>query len=139
MYLPSQLGLSQPRMYNKALRIYREETSERLEQLRGLVQRAADTIVWLDLPKPIVMRRVVRRTVSRAVRREELWNGNREPLTNFYRWDPEQNIIRWAWANFDVYRRRYEEHLVDGTWAHAEVARLRSPGEVAAWLAACDA
>ena len=35
--------------------------------------------VWLDLPKATVMRRLIWRTVRRAVTREELWNGNREP------------------------------------------------------------
>ena len=37
-YVPSQLGLSQPRMYKRALLIYREETFERLERLRSLVK-----------------------------------------------------------------------------------------------------
>ncbi len=37
-YVPSQLGLSQSRMYEKALRIYQEETSERLEHLRRLIE-----------------------------------------------------------------------------------------------------
>ncbi len=64
--------------------------------VRDLVWERADTVVWLDLPRRVVMRRVAIRTIRRALTREELWNGNREPLTNFYRWDPERNIIRWA-------------------------------------------
>lgn len=68
--------------------------------------RQADTIVWLDLPRWVIMRRVIARTVRRAITREELWNGNREPLTNFYRWDPEVNVIRWAWTRFDQTRTK---------------------------------
>ncbi len=66
--------------------------------------------------------------------REELWNGNREPLSNFYRWDPEKNIIRWAWVHFDKYRRQYSAKLA-GDWSHLSVHRLRDQEEVAMWLA----
>src|SRR5438552_15806038 len=41
-------------------------------QVRDLVWRPADTLIWLDLPLPLVMSRLVRRTVRRAVTREEL-------------------------------------------------------------------
>ena len=95
-----------------------------------------DTVVWLDLDRPLVMRRVIARTVRRAVLREELWNGNREPLTNFTRWDPEKNIIRWAWVQHPKYRARYARAQSDGLWGPAvTVHRLRSPAEVEAFLA----
>ena len=48
----------------------------------GPVWQRADTVVWLDLPRRIVMRQVVSRTFRRSILREELWNGNREPLRN---------------------------------------------------------
>ncbi len=95
---------------------------------------AADTIVWLDLPKSVVMRRVTARTLRRAIRREELWNGNREPLTNFYRWAPEKNIIRWSWTMHDSYRARYLAAIDAGTWAHAEAHRLTSVDAVSNFL-----
>lgn len=95
----------------------------------------ADTIVWLDLPRHVVMRRVAMRTLRRALFREELWNGNLEPLGNFYKWDPEQNIIRWAWVKHHEYRRRYLQAMVDGTWAHAEVHQLTSVGAASRFLA----
>jgi adenylate kinase family enzyme len=49
-------------------------------KLGSLVLDRADTIVWLDIPFRTAIRRVLWRTLSRAVRREELWNGNRESL-----------------------------------------------------------
>jgi RimJ/RimL family protein N-acetyltransferase len=64
----------------------------------GPVWQRADTVVWLDLPRRTVMRQVISRTDRRSVRREELWNGNREPLRNLYAWDPHKSIIRWAWT-----------------------------------------
>jgi len=97
----------------------------------------ADTMVWLDLPRRTIMFRVVRRTVRRAVTREKLFGrGLIEPLANFFRWDPNKNIMRWAWVEFDGYRSHYEARGEDGSWAHLTVYRLRSPAEVAEFLAA---
>jgi hypothetical protein len=66
--------------------------------VRDLVWDRADAVVWLDLPRRLVMRRVILRTLRRAVTREALWNGNREPMTNFSRLDPKVDIIRWTWV-----------------------------------------
>ena len=53
-------------------------------QVRDLVWRPADTLVWLDLPLPLVMWRLLRRTIRRAATKEELWGtGNREILAQF--------------------------------------------------------
>ena len=49
-------------------------------KLGSLVLDRADTIVWLDIPFRTAIRRVLWRTASRALTREELWNGNRESL-----------------------------------------------------------
>ena len=95
----------------------------------------ADAVVWLDLPKPTIMRRVVWRTIRRAVTREKLFGRDvTEPLTNFYRLDPAKNIIRWAWVNHGLYVERYSTSMAAGEWDHLEVFHLRSPGEVAEFL-----
>jgi adenylate kinase family enzyme len=95
----------------------------------------ADTLVWVDPPRRVVMWRVVTRTVWRALLRKELWNGNREPLRNLFRWDPEHNIIRWAWIMWPRYRERYTRRMSDGTWDHVEVHRLTSTAEAHAFVA----
>jgi adenylate kinase family enzyme len=94
----------------------------------------ADTIVWLDPPRGVVMRRVVSRTLRRVVTREELWNGNREPWTNLYSHDPYKNIIVWAWTRFAGVRQRYEGYLGSPEWSHLGVVRLRTRGEVGEFL-----
>lgn len=101
-----------------------------------IVAEGADAIVWLDLPRSLTMRRLARRTLRRSFTREELWNGNREPLGNFTRWDPEKNILRWAWTNHQKYVDRYDEWSKTGRWADIAVHRLRSPAEVDALLRA---
>jgi len=95
-------------------------------QLEKLRELRSDTIVWVDLAKPLVMARLARRTVRRALTREELWNGNREPLTNFYRWDPEANVVRWSWTHFDERRLRFQSHIADGSWDHLRVVHLKT-------------
>lgn len=101
----------------------------------GPVWERADTVVWLDLPKSVVMRQVVQRTVGRVVRRRELWNGNRERPSNLLRWDPERSIIRWAWTTHGPVRERYEQRLVDARHQHLDFVRLRSRRQRDDWLA----
>lgn len=57
----------------------------------------ADLLVWLDLPRPVVMRQVVRRTLARRLRRQPLWNGNLEPPLRTILTDRD-HIVRWAWS-----------------------------------------
>jgi adenylate kinase family enzyme len=100
-----------------------------------LVQSAAQTIVVFDLPRRTVMRQVIGRTVQRAVTREELWNGNREPLSNFTRWDPEKNVIRWSWVHHERYRQQHLSIESAGTWNHADVVWVRRHADADRWLA----
>ena len=99
-----------------------------------LVWERADMVVWLDPPKPVVMSRVVQRTVRRAITREELWNGNREPRSNFTKWDPEENVIRWAWTRFEPTRSRYESRTADPQWSYLEIIRLCKRTETRVFL-----
>ena len=94
--------------------------------VQPIVWARADTVVWLDLPKRTVMRQVTWRTVRRAVTRQELWNGNREPLANFFSWVPEKSIISWAWHNHAKYRTRYGAAAADPANAHLTFIRLTS-------------
>lgn len=100
-----------------------------------LVWPKADTVVWLDPSRPVVMSRVIRRTLRRVITREELWNGNREPFSNLWSPKPEKNIIVWAWTRFARTREKYEAMLTDGTWSHLEVIRLRTRSDVERFLA----
>lgn len=102
----------------------------------GPVWARADTVVWLDLPRRVVMRQVVLRTLRRGLRREVLWNGNREPLAGLLRWDPERSVVRWAWTTYDERRRRLEAAMASPSCTHLRFVRLRSRAEVEAFVAA---
>jgi adenylate kinase family enzyme len=102
--------------------------------IEGPVWQRADTVVWLDLPRRTVMRQVITRTVRRAVTREVLWNGNREPLANFVSLDPDDNIILWAWVKYHEFAQRYLVAMGDPRWRGITFVRLRSHAEARRWL-----
>lgn len=104
----------------------------------GPVWQRADTIVWLDLPRRTVMVQVTRRTLLRIIRREQLWNGNREPLRNLYTWDPDKSIIRWSWTQHAKYRERFTSAMASPTLDHIVFVRLRSHDEAERWLAGLE-
>lgn len=102
--------------------------------VRETVVSRADTIVWLDYPRSLTTRRVWSRTLRRAVRRETLWNGNREAVRNMLDPRPRRNILLWSATAHGMVRRRYEAALADGVWSHATVHRLTHPSEAEALL-----
>jgi adenylate kinase family enzyme len=75
---------------------------------RDLVLDRADTVVWLRLPRRVVMRQVLRRTSARVLFRRELWNGNRERPRSVLSRDPARSIVTWAWTMYDKYDEEYE-------------------------------
>lgn len=103
--------------------------------IRDITWGRADTVVWFDLPYLTVMARTVGRTLRRVVTREELWNGNKEPLSNLWSLKPEKSIIAWTATRHRVYRRRYREAEGDPRWAGLHFVRLGSQAEADAFLA----
>jgi adenylate kinase family enzyme len=72
--------------------------------VRDILWPLATSIVFIDLPKRVVMTRVIKRTLLRIVKREQLWNGNRESWRNALSRDPMRNIILWSWNSHEKYR-----------------------------------
>jgi hypothetical protein len=103
--------------------------------MEGPIWERADTVVWLDYPRGVVMRRVIRRTARRLITREELWNGNREPLLGALRADPRANIVLWAWTHYAEIVERYESAMADERYRHLRFVRLRGHAEATDWLA----
>jgi adenylate kinase family enzyme len=103
--------------------------------VRPIVWACADTVVWLDLPRPTVLRQIIWRTARRAITRQELWNGNHERMRDFFSWSPEKSIISWSWHNHDKYRARYGAAVDDPANAHLTFVRLASRRDVARFLA----
>ena len=76
------------------------------------------------------MRRLIARTARRAITRQELWNGNREPLTGMFRRDPRDNLVRWSWMKHGEYAERYASASTDPSNHHLTFRRVRTDAEV---------
>jgi adenylate kinase family enzyme len=98
-------------------------------KLGDLVLAAADEIVWLDLPVRVWLPRLLRRTLRRIIRREELWNGNRESLRGAF-WGRD-SLFGYAFRMQAERRREWPRAL-----RARPVTRLRSTRAVAGWVEA---
>ena len=92
----------------------------------------ADTVLWLRLPYRVAFWRVLKRTVTRAWRRELLWGTNRESwrLSLLSR-DSLLVYQATAWRRHHQRVRRDLERIPH----HAHVYELRSSREVESFLA----
>ena len=96
--------------------------------VRDMLWRRATHLVWLDYERPVIMVRVIARSVYRAALGGELWagTGNREHWHDFIR---PSHPIRWAWSTWRQRRRETEERLGRSEFAHLVKFRLRRPAE----------
>jgi adenylate kinase family enzyme len=94
--------------------------------VREITWSRATHLVWLDYDRPVIMWRVIRRTLGRAVSRAELWSGNVEHWRNLLR---PSHPIRWAWTTWRRRRVEIEALLGQQAQAHLIVHRVRRPAE----------
>jgi adenylate kinase family enzyme len=104
-------------------------------RVRDVVWPRADTVVWLDYPFPLVLRRLTARTVRRAITREVLWNGNRENLWDHCRLWSEKSLFNWLFKTYWAHRREFPRLLQQPAHAHLRIVRLSRPRDAEAWLA----
>jgi adenylate kinase family enzyme len=88
----------------------------------------ADTIVWLDLPLPLKLRRTARRTYERIRDDVELWNGNKETWRNAV-WTRD-SLFWWLLKTHFRHRRTWPERY----GGDPRFVRLRSVEEAREWL-----
>ncbi|MBV9539628.1 MAG: hypothetical protein JO167_00020 [Alphaproteobacteria bacterium] len=97
-----------------------------------VVMGRATYVVWLDYERPVVMRRVIWRSIIRVLDRKELWpgTGNRERFIQWFT-DPD-HPIRWAWRTHAYRRARIEAMLDEPQNKHLKVFRLCHPRDARA-------
>lgn len=98
---------------------------------RDLIWPRAQVLVWLDYSLPVTFGRVFRRTISRIVSQEELWNGNRESLRIALSRD---SILVWCLTAYGPNRRRFPAALAEPQHAHLKVIHCRTTREADKWL-----
>jgi len=95
--------------------------------IREITLPRADTIVRLRLPFRVVYTRLVKRTMSRSWRRQELWNGNRESFRLAF--TSRDSILLWGISHWRAHTRSLDAALREIPHT-APVIELRSSREV---------
>ena len=97
----------------------------------------AQLAIWLDYPWHVVRGRLVRRTLSRSIRRTEMYNGNVEkPIWQLLATrDPHENILAWQTRTRRVWTDRMPQ--TRERFPHLTIVRLGHPRETERWLRSC--
>ncbi|MFG2616968.1 AAA family ATPase [Streptomyces sp. NPDC048507] len=102
-------------------------------KVRDLLWSRADTIVWLDYSRPVVMRRVLRRSLARTLLRRRIFGGNTEGPGS---WLSPEHPVRWAWSQYAVRRSDIAGRCAAPRPVPLDVVHLRTPRAARAWLRA---
>lgn len=98
---------------------------------RALIWPRADTLIWLDYPFPLVICRLLWRTLRGLISRNVRCNGNYENWRNLF---SHNSIILWAFQSHWRNQRKYSQVLSDPAYAYLQKLRFSSPQEAHAWL-----
>jgi adenylate kinase family enzyme len=101
-------------------------------EARDLIWERVDTVVWLNYSLPVILYRIVRRTLRLIISGEERCNGNRESLRHAVSRD---SIILWALQTYRRRRAEYPALLASLAQQGAQIIRLHSPKDADRWLA----
>ncbi|MEU0039614.1 MULTISPECIES: AAA family ATPase [unclassified Streptomyces] len=100
-------------------------------EVRDLLWTHADTVVWLDYPKSVIMPRILRRSLRRTLLRERIFGGNVETLSG---WFSSDHPAWWAWSQHGARRSEIARRTQDPRFAPLHVIRFRSPRRADQWL-----
>ena len=104
--------------------------------VRDLVWPRATVLIWLDYPLRVLIWRLLQRTLRRTLRKEELWNGNRERfITQFLSRD---SLFLWLFRTYWSIRCTLPLVLEQPEHSHLEVVLLRSQSETDDWLSGLE-
>lgn len=96
--------------------------------------RDVDTIIWLDYSFPRTFGRLLRRTLTRVLTRQELWPGTGNVETWRGTFLSSDSILIWLLRTYSKNRRSYGVLQLSPKYRHIRVIRLRSPAQTNAFL-----
>lgn len=90
-----------------------------------------ETVVWLDLPMHLLVRRVLWRSWTRWRSKELLWGTNHERFWPQLRvWRKEDSLIWWIVTQHERKRRDMRRYMSESRWQHIRFLRLESSAAV---------
>ncbi|HEV2373034.1 MAG TPA: AAA family ATPase [Streptosporangiaceae bacterium] len=96
-----------------------------------LVYPAADTVIFLDYPKPLVLWRVLRRTLRIELARKPA--GAHQPQ-GLAAWRDHGHPVRWAWNSHGDRHREGLALMARPDLADTQVIRFTRPAQARHWL-----
>lgn len=102
-------------------------------RLRDILWKRATAVVWLNYSFPQTFGRVLRRTVTRAWTKEELFSGNRESFRQSFL--SRNSILLWVFQTYWKHRKEYRQILDSVEYAPIRALEFRHPREADAFLA----
>ena len=98
---------------------------------RDLLLARADTVIYLNPPRLVALWRVLKRSLSRALKQEELWAGNRETLRHFFSRD---SLLLYTLRSHRKRARQFEQESQYPSHAHIVFVELRSSRQIRDWI-----
>ncbi len=89
------------------------------------------TLIVLDLPFGLMLRRTLWRTLARGVTRAPCCNGNTESVWRLFHRD---GVVRYLMRTWHKRHRRFAALAAEPALQHAQVLHLRSPRALRDWL-----
>ncbi|MCB1072360.1 MAG: adenylate kinase [Chlamydiales bacterium] len=92
-------------------------------KFRHLIWPKADTIIWLDLPLHILLRRVLVRSLQRICDKKPICNGNYETFSRLF---CSKSIFYWLLKSYFRHRRDYSKQMKTMTnvkWIHTRKSK----------------
>ncbi len=100
--------------------------------VRDMIWQRATTIIWLDYPLPLVLWRLLRRTLNRTLTHKRLFNDNREAFWGAF--FSRRSLFRWALTKHHSRRQRYGDHFANNDFPNAIAIALHKPAHANAFL-----
>lgn len=98
-----------------------------------------DSVIWLDLPMPLLLWRVLRRSWYRWRTKELLWGTNVERFwPQLALWRRSDSLVYWIISAHHRKRKTMLADMVDPRWAHIRFVRLMSVREVDEFASAVE-
>jgi len=98
------------------------------------------TLVWLDLPRHLLVARMLKRSWARSRSRELLWGSNREKFwPQLMVWRRDESLLWWIVTQHARKRRELLAAMTDPRWRQIRFIRLTSTREVEQLVASLEA